>query len=219
MLYVALGVLGLIGAGFVGVFVTRGGGGGGGSSAPAPAPAPAATVTRLSEDLRLGDWATGEGAEDDAVARALAGYQSLGLTAPKDAASPAVRDNLGKVADALQAECRGGQRFDACLGWARVTHAAFAGCQAASCDGKTSGDLFVASIEATDLALDRAVGLSGEAPRAKATVQLAAQAIRLGAANHKTVAARAPRIAALGVKSCAGAAASTEDCKALTRSR
>ncbi|MCO4769955.1 MAG: hypothetical protein KDA24_07965, partial [Deltaproteobacteria bacterium] len=218
-LFAAIGVLGVVIAGFVFVFLSRGG-----DPAPAPAPetaaAPApAAAARLSQDLRMGDVNLGEGAAGDATSTAIAGYSGLGIKSPADASDEGVRAKVTAFSDTLQAECKTGARFDACQAWSRAAYAVFAGCQAANCDGGTSGQWFVQSIEATDLALTRATALTDAAARTKATRLLAAQAIRLGSANQKTVAARAPRIAALGSKSCAGSASTSADCQALTRSQ
>ena len=184
-----------------------------------PAPTPEAPKTvRLSQDLRLAAYATGEGAAGDAVARAVAGYGSLNISSPGDVKDAAVRDKLAQVADAFEAECTGSKRFDACDGWARATYALYAGCAAASCDGKQTGELIQESIKATNLALTNARGLTDSA-KAAATRLLVAHAIRLGSQNQKLVAAQAPQVAALGKQSCSGAAASSPDCQALLKSQ
>jgi len=216
-LFAALAVLGLVAAGFGYAFVTRGGD----DAAPSPTtssdPAPAPSA-RLSQDLALGDVDLGEGDAGDAVAKALAGYRSLGLKTPGDASSPEVRGKVEMIANALKGACEGLNRFDACMGWSRASYAYFAGCQAGGCDGGTSGQWFVQAIDGADKALTHAASQPDAAKKGQATRLLVAQSIRLGAANQKTVTAKAPRIGALGDKACASAA-STPDCQALAKSR
>ena len=187
---------------------------------PAPPPKAPAAATNYSDDLTLPPYGTGEGSAGDAVANAISGYGSLNIAAPADIKDPDVRTKAAAVAKALEAECRSSSRFDACEGWARVSFALYAGCANGGCNGQESGTLIQTSIEATDLALTRGVALSDPGAKKAATKLLAAQAIRLGSQNQKLVAAQAPRVAALGLKSCGAAAlASSPDCQALVRSQ
>ncbi len=217
-LFVALGVL-LVVAVCLGYALLTRDKGTSDSDADAPAPKAAASAPRLSEDLRLAPYTTGEGTANDAVDQAVTGFGSLNIATAKDLKSADARRKAGMVADALEKECRDGSRFDACDGWSRISFALYAGCADGGCNGQERDLLIQASITATDLALTRGIGLADPAAKEAATRLLVAQAIRLGSQNQKLVAAKAPRVATLGLRGCAGAAAGTADCQALTRTR
>ena len=218
-LYAAVGVLVVVIAGFVGVMATRGGGDDAGGGSPSAGGSAQTPVAPSSGALTLGTLDFGEGSDGDTVSKALAGYRSLDLNQPGDAAPDEVRANLSTLGSVLDKECAGGARFDACYLNARVAYATWAGCEAAEgCDGGSSGRAFGASIDATAAALTALPNLD-EAARGRAVPLLAAQAIRLGAVNQKTVAAKAPKIAELGEASCKKLGGRTPDCQALQKTR
>ncbi len=218
-LYIALAVLLVVAAVFGYALLTRDSGPDTADAPPAAPPTQPTTTARMSDDLRIAAYTTGEGSADDAVAKAIAGYTSLNVSKPADLKDAEVRRKAAMVAQALEQQCKAGSRFDACDAWARVTFSLFAGCADGGCNGQESGTLIQASITATDLALTHGVALTDAKAKGTATRLLVAQAIRLGSQNQKLVTAQAPRVAALGLKSCAGSASGTPDCQALNRTK
>lgn len=215
-LFIALAVLLVVAAGLGYALLTRDKGDG--DSDPAPRNT-ATSAPRLSEDLRITAYSTGEGDDNDAVSQAVKGYTSLNTSTAADLKDADVRRKAGMVAEALETQCNATTRFDACEAWARVSYALYAGCADGGCDGKEQDLLIQRSIVATDLALSRGVLLADPKAKGSATRLLVAHAIRLGSQNQKLVAAKAPRVAALGLTGCSGSASGTLDCQALTRTQ
>jgi len=193
----------LVVAGAAAFALTRGGGEA--PDTPDPTPAPVAESPAessggsLSDRVALAAYTTGEGAEGDAVAVAVAGWAGLGVQAPGDLAGKL--GDAGPLASSVADACKAGARFDACDAWAWMAFSSYRACESGgrNCD---SAAALADAREAVGRAYANAQSLQGAA-KSEATKRLLAQAVRIGGADFAALEAASGPVAALAQKACA----------------